>query len=73
MEISQFQVRPLGIPLAEITNFIEAMYGLLDESLVKSNNTPQEVFEKTEHDYERHYLAITFEDKIYGLACLGYD
>jgi hypothetical protein len=49
------------------------MYNLLDESVAKSNNPPAEVFQKTENDYERHYLAITYEDKIHGLACLGYD
>ena len=41
--------------------------------MAKSNNSPTEVFQKTEDDYDRHYVAITFEDKIHGLACIGYD
>ena len=61
------------MPLNDILTFLEAVYSLLDESVAKSNNSPVEVFQKTENDYDRHYLSITYEDKIYGLACLGYD
>lgn len=72
-EISQFVIEPLGIPLSEIPNFLSEVYALLDEPIAKSNNLPTQVFQKTENDYDRHYLAITFEKKIYGIACIGYD
>lgn len=72
-EIDRFEIKPLGIPLSEIPNFLTVIYDLLDESIAKSNNPPNEVFLKTENDYDRQYLAITFENKIHGLACIGYD
>jgi len=31
------------------------------------------LFDITEDGYDRHYLHIVFEGKIYGLACLNYD
>jgi hypothetical protein len=49
------------------------LYTLLDEGVAKSNNSALEVFSKTENGYDRNYLAVTFEDKIYGLVCLNYD
>ena len=72
-EISQFVIKPLGIPLSEIPNFLSEIYALLDEPIAKSNNPPTQVFQKTENDYDRHYVAITFEEKIHGIACIGYD
>jgi hypothetical protein len=43
-EIDRFEIKPLGIPLSEIPNFLSEIYGLLDESVAKSNNPPSEVF-----------------------------
>lgn len=72
-EISRFDIKPLGIPLNQLKNFLDQIYLLLDEAIAKSSNPSAEVFSKTENDYDRHYLAIEYEDEIYGIACLSYD
>lgn len=72
-EISEFKVEPLGVSISKIQTYLEKVYELLEESIAKSNNPPTEVFLKTENDYDRHYLKITHEEALYGIACIGYD
>ena len=45
----------------------------MDETILKSNNPPEEVFEKTEEGYDRHYLMLVANEKVYGIAVLHYD
>jgi hypothetical protein len=53
--------------------FIDKVYSALDDTIAKSNNTPKEVFEKTEEGYDRHYLMLVANEKVYGIAILNYD
>lgn len=72
-EIAEFQIKPFSIKNERILSFIEHIYQNVDETIAKSNNTPQEVFDRTEEGYDRHYLMLVFKEKVYGIATLNYD
>lgn len=72
-EIAEFQIKPFSIKNERILSFIEHIYKNVDETIAKSNNTPQEVFDRTEEGYDRHYLMLVFNEKVYGIATLNYD
>lgn len=72
-EISEFQIRNFTIKYSQILSFITHVYNQLDDTIAKSNNNPQEVFDKTEQGYDRHYLMLVANEKVYGIAIINYD
>ncbi len=69
----QFQLVPIQVSYSNLQKHIESFYERLDETIVKSNHDAIKSFEITEQGYDRHYMHIVNEGKIYGLACLNYD
>ncbi len=72
-EISEFVIKPFSVKYNKLLTFISHVYGALDETIAKSNNAPQEVFDKTEEGYDRHYLMLVAKEKVYGIAIVNYD
>ena len=72
-EISEFVIKPFTVKYDRLLNFMSHVYSALDDTIAKSNNTPQEVFDKTEEGYDRHYLMLVANEKVYGIAIVNYD
>jgi len=66
-------IEPLNIDYKEVSNYIESFYEKLDPVINKSNHESSKVFDLTENGYDRYYVNLISEGKVYGLACLNYD
>lgn len=56
-----------------LPNYIESFYERLEETIQKSNHEAVKLFDITENGYDRRYLHIVHNGKIYGMVCLNYD
>jgi len=72
-EIESFELKPLEVEFDGLKKYITDFHDKIDENIAKSNNDPQKAFEIVEDSYDRRYLNLIFNGKIYGFVCMHYD
>lgn len=73
-EIADFTVCALrNVVHQDVLKFFEDFNSRVDPAISKSNQEPKKAIELMEEGYDRRYLTLNHDGKIYGLLACHYD
>ena len=72
-EVDSFTVMPIEVKFEGLQTYIQQVYTKISTVMQKSNNDAETVFNLMEEGYDRRYLNLVYQGKVYGWAFLHYD